>query len=73
MCFVGYRNLFLIFLLNTILINCLNHLANLSQILINFICPDGSKFVLPVWIEPKYLDLCAVPSEGDCFVACHHL
>jgi FkbM family methyltransferase len=48
-------------------LTCLDHLAKFSQIKINFICINGSKFVLPEWIEPRDLDLRAVPSEGDCF------
>ena len=49
------------------LTSCLDHLSGLSRIRINFICIDGSEFVLPEWIEPKDLDLSAVPTEGDCF------
>ena len=48
-------------------LDCLDHLAKFSQIKINFICINGSKFVLPEWIEPRDLDLRALPSEGDCF------
>lgn len=49
-------------------IRCLEYLSRLSEIRINFIAINGSKFELPDWIEVRDLDLTVVPSAGDCFI-----